>query len=241
MALSLNTPLAHLPSKSSQILLLRTTLPHSSAPNSTLVDSGATNNFIDESLATLAATLQKLPLPVCLTLFDGSSTSTSDVTHYMQTTLTFANGQHEAGATSAPTAPLSNSGKPPFPWHTLSTPPAFPPNIPCNKYKGPNYPIHRPWMPSDPDDVDQPPKPLDPDALDIKIISPAPFACIIQDGTPTFQLHISLVLLKEHLGADTTTLETKTEEQILHEVVPPEYHEFADLFSEGSTKELPPH
>ncbi|KAG5714987.1 hypothetical protein E4T56_gene5393 [Termitomyces sp. T112] len=31
------------------------------------------------------------------------------------------------------------------------------------------------------------------------------------------------------------------EEQILSEVVPPEYHEFADVFSEGSAKELPPH
>ncbi|KAG5348539.1 hypothetical protein C0989_010077, partial [Termitomyces sp. Mn162] len=31
------------------------------------------------------------------------------------------------------------------------------------------------------------------------------------------------------------------EEQILSEVVPPEYHEFADMFSEGSAKELPPH
>ncbi|KAG6858883.1 hypothetical protein C0993_004916, partial [Termitomyces sp. T159_Od127] len=75
MALSPDTLSAHLPSQSSQTLLLRTTLPHTSTPVSTLVDSGATDNFIDESLATLAATPQKLPLPICLTLFDGSSIS----------------------------------------------------------------------------------------------------------------------------------------------------------------------
>ncbi|KAG6881950.1 hypothetical protein C0993_012427, partial [Termitomyces sp. T159_Od127] len=94
-ALSPDTPLAHLPSQSSQILLLHTILSHSSTPVSTLVDSGATNNFIDESLATLATTPQKLLLPIHLTLFDGSSTSASDITHYVQTTLTFANSQQQ--------------------------------------------------------------------------------------------------------------------------------------------------
>ncbi|KAG5349347.1 hypothetical protein C0989_004462 [Termitomyces sp. Mn162] len=48
-------------------------------------------------------------------------------------------------------------------------------------------------------------------------------------------------LPKEHLHTGTTVPESKTEEQILSEVVPPEYHEFADMFSEGSAKELPPH
>ncbi|KAG6899326.1 hypothetical protein C0993_011203 [Termitomyces sp. T159_Od127] len=61
-------------------------------PGQSLIDSGATNNFINESLATLVATPQKLPLPIRLTLFNGSSTSTSNITHYMQTTLAFANG-----------------------------------------------------------------------------------------------------------------------------------------------------
>ncbi|KAG6899003.1 hypothetical protein C0993_001860 [Termitomyces sp. T159_Od127] len=56
---------------------------------------GATDNFIDKSLAALAATPQRLPIPIHLTLFDGSSTSTSDITHYMQTILTFANGQRQ--------------------------------------------------------------------------------------------------------------------------------------------------
>ncbi|KAG6901095.1 hypothetical protein C0995_000809 [Termitomyces sp. Mi166 len=35
--------------------------------------------------------------------------------------------------------------------------------------------------------------------------------------------------------------ETKLEDQILHKVISPEYHEYANMFSEGSAKELPPH
>ncbi|KAG6899679.1 hypothetical protein C0993_007990 [Termitomyces sp. T159_Od127] len=70
-------------------------VPHSSTSVNTLVDSGATDNFINKFLATLAATPWKLPLPICLTLFNGSSTSTSNITHYVQTTLTFANSQQQ--------------------------------------------------------------------------------------------------------------------------------------------------
>ncbi|KAG6864742.1 hypothetical protein C0993_008574 [Termitomyces sp. T159_Od127] len=91
MALSLDTLLAHLTSQSSQTLLLHTTLLSSSASVNTLVDSSATDNFIDESLAMLAAMPWRLPLPIGLPLFDGSSTFAGDITHYIQTTLTFAN------------------------------------------------------------------------------------------------------------------------------------------------------
>ncbi|KAG6883099.1 hypothetical protein C0993_007860, partial [Termitomyces sp. T159_Od127] len=90
-ALSSDTLLAHLPSQSSQTLLLRTTLPSSFPLINTLIDSGTTNNFIDESLAMLAAMPWKLPIPICFTLFNSSSTSVGDITHYVQTTLTFAN------------------------------------------------------------------------------------------------------------------------------------------------------
>ncbi|KAG5337569.1 hypothetical protein C0989_009331 [Termitomyces sp. Mn162] len=48
-------------------------------------------------------------------------------------------------------------------------------------------------------------------------------------------------LPKEHLHAEITMPESKTEEQILSKVVLLEYYEFADMFSEGSAKELPPH
>ncbi|KAG6898606.1 hypothetical protein C0993_005708 [Termitomyces sp. T159_Od127] len=45
--------------------------------------------------ATLAAAAQKLPLPIHLTLFNGSSTSAGNIIHYVQTTLTFTNGQQQ--------------------------------------------------------------------------------------------------------------------------------------------------
>ncbi|KAG6899800.1 hypothetical protein C0993_006799 [Termitomyces sp. T159_Od127] len=166
--------------------------------------------------------------------FPGSSACLAAVSLCLQLT----NNSSEAGATGAPTAPLDNSGKFPFPQHTLGAPPAFFPNIPHNKYKGPNYPIHRPWMTLDPDDVDQPPKLLNADALNIKIISLASFARIIQNSVSAFQLHISSALPEEHLSADTIALKPKTEEQILYEVVFLEYHEFADMFFKGSAKEL---
>ncbi|KAG5733974.1 hypothetical protein E4T56_gene7440 [Termitomyces sp. T112] len=82
---------------------------------------------------------------------------------------------------------------------------------------------------------------IDSGSLDIKIISAIPFTHLLQDGTPAFQLQVMPALPKEHLCGEIAALESKMEEQILSEVVPPEYHEFADVFSEGSAKELPPH
>ncbi|KAG5716352.1 hypothetical protein E4T56_gene8701 [Termitomyces sp. T112] len=82
---------------------------------------------------------------------------------------------------------------------------------------------------------------IDPGDLNIRILGTVPFACILQDGTPTFQLQIMPALLEEYLCTQTTLPEHKTEEQILYKVVPPEYHGFTDVFSEGSAKELSPH
>ncbi|KAG5329083.1 hypothetical protein C0989_010088, partial [Termitomyces sp. Mn162] len=85
------------------------------------------------------------------------------------------------------------------------------------------------------------PNPVNSGDLDIKIIGAVPFMHLLQEGTPTFQLQVTPALPEEYLRAGTTTPGIKTEEQILSEVVPPEYHEFADVFSKGSAKELPPH
>ncbi|KAG5716920.1 hypothetical protein E4T56_gene8539 [Termitomyces sp. T112] len=85
------------------------------------------------------------------------------------------------------------------------------------------------------------PNPVDSGNLNIKIIGTVPFTRLLQEGTPTFQLQVTPALPEEYLRAGTTVPENKTEEQILSEVVPPEYHEFADVFSKGSAKELPLH
>ncbi|KAG5349248.1 hypothetical protein C0989_005022, partial [Termitomyces sp. Mn162] len=87
---------AHLPSHSSTTLLLRTTLPFTDKPVPTLVNSGATDNFVDESLAALAPQpLHRLPAPIPLKLFDGDSTPVGDITHCLETTMTFADGQQQ--------------------------------------------------------------------------------------------------------------------------------------------------
>ncbi|KAG5350576.1 hypothetical protein C0989_010329 [Termitomyces sp. Mn162] len=98
--------------------------------------------------------------------------------------------------------------------------------------------LDNPTKTPDPAAATPTPTPIDPEALDIKIIGAVPFAHILQDSTPAFQLHFMPALLEEYLCAETTPPEPKTEEQILHEVVLLDYHEFADVFSEGSAKEL---
>ncbi|KAG5723577.1 hypothetical protein E4T56_gene18117 [Termitomyces sp. T112] len=101
MILAPDNPPAHLPSHSSTNLLLHTTLPFTDKPVPTLVNSsdephGATNNFVDESLAALAPQpLCCLPAPIPLKLFDGDSTPAGDITHCLETTLTFADGQQQ--------------------------------------------------------------------------------------------------------------------------------------------------
>ncbi|KAG6869842.1 hypothetical protein C0992_001794, partial [Termitomyces sp. T32_za158] len=80
---------------------------------------------------------------------------------------------------------------------------------------------------------------LHPDTLDIRIIGAALFARILQEGAQAFQLHITPTLPEEHLRAEASPPTQDTEEETLHKVVPLEYHEFADVFSEGSAKELP--
>ncbi|KAG5719203.1 hypothetical protein E4T56_gene11782 [Termitomyces sp. T112] len=64
---------------------------------------------------------------------------------------------------------------------------------------------------------------------------------VTPNPTVTPMLQVTPALPEEYPRAGTTAPESKTEEQILSEVVPPEYHEFADMFSKGSAKEFPLH
>ncbi|KAG5730374.1 hypothetical protein E4T56_gene11599 [Termitomyces sp. T112] len=93
---SLDTLPAHLSSHLFHTLLLCTILPFSANSIPTLVDSGTTNNFINKSLVVLAPQyLWCLPTSILLKLFDGDSTSARDITHCVDTTVTFANGQQQ--------------------------------------------------------------------------------------------------------------------------------------------------
>ncbi|KAG5721943.1 hypothetical protein E4T56_gene18409 [Termitomyces sp. T112] len=94
--LTLDNLPAHLPSHSSTNLLLRTTLSFTNNPVPTLVNSGTTDNFINESLAALAPhPLRCLPTSISLKLFDGDPTPAGDITHCLETTITFANGRQQ--------------------------------------------------------------------------------------------------------------------------------------------------
>ncbi|KAG5716641.1 hypothetical protein E4T56_gene16391 [Termitomyces sp. T112] len=94
MVLALDNLPVHLSSHSPHTLLLYTTLPFSDSPVPMLVDSSTTNNFIDKSLVALTPQcLQHLPTLILLKLFDDNPTSARDITHCMEMTLTFTNGQ----------------------------------------------------------------------------------------------------------------------------------------------------
>jgi len=79
--------------------------------------------------------------------------------------------------------------------------------------------------------------------INIKIIGAAPFARLIRDGTEVYQLHISPISPHKTLHVEKTqdSERKKMEQEILEEVVPPEYHDFTNIFSEGEAKTLPPH
>ncbi|KAG5346398.1 hypothetical protein C0989_000790, partial [Termitomyces sp. Mn162] len=78
-------------------------------------------------------------------------------------------------------------------------------------------PIPDPDATPDPTATPTGPGPADSRNLNIKIIGAVPFARLLQEGTPAFQLQVTLTLLEEYLRAGTTTPEKKMEEQILSE------------------------
>ncbi|KAG5732301.1 hypothetical protein E4T56_gene11429 [Termitomyces sp. T112] len=308
MVFALDNLPAHLPSHFSTTLLLCITLPFSDNSVPMLVNSSAMDNFIDKSLVALTPQhLQHLSTPILLKLFNGKPTSTRDITHCLETTITFTNGQqqelqllvtklHPSASIVLgfswlySTSPcidwpsltlhldwdnLTASGLVPFdvslpskssktmidqlqtPLQLCSSSPKVLPTL-IDSSASTTIPLHLqsvlgPNVPnssastsraiqslltfnSNPEDEGNTTPPVD-----IKIIDAVPFAHILQDGTPTFQLQIMPALLKEHLHAETTSPECKMEEQILYKVVSLEYYEFADMFSKGSAKELPPH
>ncbi|KAG6879019.1 hypothetical protein C0992_005846 [Termitomyces sp. T32_za158] len=96
MVIAPDTPSILLPSHSLQSLLLCTTITPSKETINTLIDSGATDNFIDEAWAALApGPPRKLPIPICLCLFDGNASSAGDITHFVRLPITFANRQQQ--------------------------------------------------------------------------------------------------------------------------------------------------
>ncbi|KAG6877073.1 hypothetical protein C0993_010506 [Termitomyces sp. T159_Od127] len=133
-----------------------------------LINSGATGMFVSDQLNFTYNSLDKV---IELQLFDAledhphciRTTLATDVNsdiNWRDFTMKFSepsaclatvhlclqstNDSSEARATGALTAPPDNAGNPPPPQHVLGAPPAFPPNIPYNKYKDPNYSARHP-------------------------------------------------------------------------------------------------
>ncbi|KAG5348422.1 hypothetical protein C0989_010557, partial [Termitomyces sp. Mn162] len=172
-----------------------------------LVDSGASSVFVSNQLNLRRNDLNK---PLELQLFVGSPAMTR-ITQMTQDPLTPDDNPNRERSTT-----LSQSPSDKLQW--------LPHNIPRNRYKGLRYPNQRrPKPPTDPnvtpDSTVTPtvPNPVNPGDLDIKIIGAVPFVCLLQEGTPTFQLQVTPALPKEYLRAGTTVPESKTEEQILSE------------------------
>lgn len=87
----------------------------------------------------------------------------------------------------------------------------------------------------------------------IRLVGAAPFAALIRDGAETFTLHISpstaesvrttpaAEALRGEQSGEPEPKPVLTEQEVLEKFVPQEYREFADVFSEGEARDLPPH
>ncbi|KAG6876010.1 hypothetical protein C0992_001413 [Termitomyces sp. T32_za158] len=87
-------------------------------------------------------------------------------------------------STDSTTTPATLGLRPMMP---LKIPIQCPPNIPRNKYKGPYYFTQNSWTPPDLSEDEEPPPFTSSNAFDIKIISAATFAHILQRGTDDAQ------------------------------------------------------
>lgn len=256
-------------------------LAHTAVP--TLIDSGASDNFIDSSLVAEDPRLTPLNPPVLLTLFDGQRTSSGRITHAFPHTIVFPTGETRAivsyVTTLHPAAKLVLG----LSWLTAENP--------CIDFAARTVALRAQDEPRDPSDLD--PTNLDPlttppvditierspdcqsglyecegedsdfdsdteesetdpgeetaetdepertgpeeDEPNIAIIGAAAFALLQKQGVPAY-CFAPVEFCKSMRAAQTTE-----EQRVLDENVPPQYHEFADVFSDKQAEELPPH
>lgn len=84
--------------------------------------------------------------------------------------------------------------------------------------------------------------------INVRIVGAAPFATLLRDGCTAFTLYMRPADDEpgETLGATAGEPTDKpstplTEKEVLDKYVPKEYHDFADVFSEETAREMPPH
>src|SRR3977135_673305 len=84
-------------SRSDVSFIVHITLPDHPDPVPTLIDSGATSNFIDAQLATrIPTTRQSLTQPIALCLFDGKPATSGFIHEYIKTTISFPDSSSQS-------------------------------------------------------------------------------------------------------------------------------------------------
>ena len=225
-----------------------------------LVDSGASDNFVDPSIVpTQNASL--LPHPIALELFDGSSSTAGVITHSIRLPIEYASGQtHEVdflitslhpGAQLILGLPWLRRTKPSIDWENLTC------SLPDLLYPSEDDSEESPTMSSslrasvtdvldEPDDCGSPlPSAASSTKPNIRIIGAEPFGLLMRQGAHCFLLNTRE--LQDHDPADNPPdpdfLENFTDEEraYFREHVPDCYHDFADVFSEQEARTMPPH
>ena len=200
-----------------------------------LIDSGASDNFIDPSIISVPPHLiQNLPQPITLQLFDGSTATSGQISQFISIPVTFPRGEVQHldffFTTLHPHSPIVLG----FSWLQ-----EYNPNI---DWKTLTLHLPRPPSPSTPLgdrailDTISTPRPANP--VNIQIIGAAAFKLLQQQGTPCFMLASRTILGDNAPKPSSMSPEERT---IFDKIVPPQYHDYTDVFAEREAEHLPPH
>lgn len=212
-----------------------------SQPLRALVDSGASDNFIDSCIIPSDTNLlQPLPQPVTLQLFDGSVASSGRITHFLTLPITFPSGEvQHLDFFVTPlhySAPLVLG----FSWLQECNPRIDWKNLHLRIPPDPQQPI----PPEDRHILDnlqgrqgqtQP--------IDVRLVNAEAFHLLKKQGATCFMMASRTLLEDPPTTTPTNPFPQMTpdERKLFDKVVPPAYHDFADVFAQGEADILPPH
>ena len=228
-----------------------------------LLDSGSQGSCVNRELSTEVLTDHRVkPAPTTMIMADGNESPSGPITHYNPVTLRIAGGEERV---ALDTAALSHPIILGMPWHKKHNPRIDYQNDTVTfdsescrencKHYGRTVPLHPSDHP-DPteDDRSQPVATgCDPPSTKIErtqkgtertpprvaLVGAAAFAYACnQPETELYLMTMNEICKTIHVSAQET--DTREPESDLS-TIPPEYHEFADLFSKKKADELPPH